>query len=101
MRNALEGEVRNNPELGRFMITDNIEGRICAIIGRIVKKPVQDGVPLDADVFRELGVESTAALDLLFSLEDEFGVAVPDDAFSAARTVRKMAALVAELQGSA
>jgi len=56
---------------------------------------------VDADVFRDLGVESTAALDLLFSLEDEFGVAVPDDAFSSARTIGKMTELVDSLKGAA
>ena len=80
------------------MTTENIEARICAIIIRVAKRQEQIGLPIDADVFRELGVESTAALDLLFSLEEEFGVAVPDDAFSAARTVRKMTELVCQLQ---
>ena len=81
-----------------MMTTESIEAKICAIITRVSKRTSQDGLPLDADVFRELGVESTAALDLLFSLEEEFGVAVPDDAFSSARTVRKMTELVSQLQ---
>jgi acyl carrier protein len=76
------------------------EARVCAIIRRVGKRKEEGELPLDADVFRELGVESTAALDLLFSLEDEFGVSVPDEAFSSARTVRKMAELIDQLRGA-
>ena len=82
-------------------MSESIEGRICAIIRRVSKKAGDGPMPVDADVFRDLGVESTAALDLLFSLEDEFGVAVPDDAFSSARTIGKMTELVTSLTGAA
>jgi acyl carrier protein len=81
-------------------MTDSIEARVCDIIRRVSKRKDNGEMPVDADVFRELGVESTAALDLLFSLEDEFGVSVPDEAFSTARTVRKMTELIAQLQGA-
>jgi acyl carrier protein len=77
------------------------EVRICSLIRRVSKRPTAEPqLPLDADLFRELGVESTAALDLLFSLEDEFGVALPDEAYSAARTIRKLTALVDSLRGT-
>ncbi len=82
-------------------MSETIEARICAIIRRVSKKAGDGPLPADADVFRDLGVESTAALDLLFSLEDEFGVAVPDDAFSSARTIGKMTELVNSLTGAA
>jgi acyl carrier protein len=82
-------------------MSETTEARICAIIRRVSKRPGEEPLPVDADVFRDLGVESTAALDLLFSLEDEFGVAVPDDAFSSARTIGKMTELVNSLTGAA
>ncbi len=83
------------------MSADTTE-RICAIIRRVSKQKeaLAVALPVDADVFRELGVESTAALDLLFSIEDEFGVSVPDDQFSTARTVRKMSELVEVLRSA-
>ncbi len=79
-------------------MNESTEARIAAIIRRVSKRKGDWAMPADADVFRELGVESTAALDLLFSIEDEFGVAVPDDAFSSARTVRKMTDLIESLK---
>jgi acyl carrier protein len=75
------------------------EERIAEIIRRVSKQKPEGVLPVDADVFRELGVESTAALDLLFSIEDEFGISVPDDQFSTARTVRKMTELIEALRG--
>jgi acyl carrier protein len=81
-------------------MSDSTETRVSEIIRRVSKQKPNGALPLDADVFRELGVESTAALDLLFSLEDEFGVSVPDDAFSSARTVRKMTELIDQLRGA-
>lgn len=82
-------------------MTDTTEGRIAAIVQRVSKRKPDGPLPVDVDVFRELGVESTSALDLLLSIEDEFGISVPDDAFSAARTVRAMTALVDSLKGAA
>lgn len=82
-------------------MTETTEARIAAIVKRVSKQKPEGPLPVDADVFRELGVESTAALDLLLSIEDEFGVSVPDDAFSSARTVRAMTELVDSLKGAA
>jgi acyl carrier protein len=82
-------------------MNDSTETRISAIIRRVSKQKGDGPLPIDADVFRELGVESTAALDLLFSLEDEFGVSVPDEAFSTARTLRKMTELIEGLTQAA
>lgn len=81
-------------------MSDSTEARIGVIIRRVSKQKGEAPLPVDADVFRDLGVESTAALDLLLSIEDEFGVAVPDDAFSSARTVRKMIELIDSLRGA-
>ena len=39
-----------------------------------------------------------AALDLLLSLEEEFEVSIPDQAFGDARTVSSLASLIGELR---
>ena len=73
------------------------ETRVRTIVARIAKKPDPALLAPDADLFRELGVESTAALDLLLSLEEEFGVSIPDDAFGEARTVHALVHLIQRL----
>jgi acyl carrier protein len=73
------------------------ENVVREIVSRIAKRPDPAALPPDADLFRDLGVESTAALDLLLSLEEAFGVSIPDDAFGEARSVRELIALVQRL----
>ncbi len=68
------------------------EEKIRAIIERVAH--LAAGFDGKADLFRDLGVKSIAALDLLLSLEEEFGVTIPDDAFGDARSVEKLVALV-------
>jgi acyl carrier protein len=79
-------------------MTDEIETKVRAVVAKIAKKGDPAKFPADADLFRELGVESTAALDLLLSLEEEFDVQIPDQKFGDARTLRSLAALISELK---
>lgn len=79
-------------------MSDDITARVQRIVAGIAKKEDASQVPPDGDLYRDLGVKSTAALDLLLSLEDEFGVAIPDDQFGDARTVASLALMIGELQ---
>lgn len=71
-----------------------IEARVRAVVVRVAKL---DGdrasFSADADLFRDLGVESTVALDLLLSLEEELGISIPDDQFGDARSLTALTAL--------
>lgn len=76
----------------------NVEARVRAVVVKIAKlDAARAQFSPDADLFRELGVESTAALDLLLSLEEEFGIAIPDAKFGDARTLAALTKLVSEL----
>jgi len=76
----------------------DVEARVRAVVVKVAKlEGARAQFSPDADLFRELGVESTAALDLLLSLEEEFGIAIPDAKFGDARTLTALARLVAEL----
>jgi acyl carrier protein len=76
--------------------TDSIEEGVRRQIARIARIP--PGFSATADIFFELGVKSASALDLLLSLEDEFGVSIPDEAFGEARTVEKLVQMIAGLR---
>jgi acyl carrier protein len=69
-----------------------IEARIRAILRRV--GGLEGPFSAHADIYRELGVKSIAALDLLLSLEEEFGVAITDDAFGQACSVSALVSLV-------
>ena len=68
-------------------------------IERVAKVPAGYGATVD--IFRELGVKSAAALDLLLSLEEEFDISIGDDVFAEARTTAQIVALVDGLKGAA
>jgi acyl carrier protein len=74
------------------METSETETKIRAIIGRIASLPA--GFSGSEDLFRGLGLKSASALDLLLSLEEEFGVSLSDEAFGEARTVDALVTLV-------
>jgi acyl carrier protein len=71
------------------------ENRIRAILRRVAR--VEGAYSADADVYRDLGVKSIAAIDLLLSLEEEFGVAIGDEAFANARSVKALVGLVEQV----
>jgi acyl carrier protein len=73
----------------------SLEGRVRAILRRVAR--LEGSYSADADVYRDLGVKSIAAIDLLLSLEEEFGVAIGDEAFANARSVKALVGLVEEV----
>jgi acyl carrier protein len=81
------------------MSDESIEGKVRETVARIAK--IAPGFSASADLFRELGLKSAAALDLLLSLEEEFGISISDDAFGEARTAQKIVALIEGLKGVA
>ena len=66
-------------------MTEDIQRQVIEIVAR-KKKLTADAVTLDS-TFSALGIDSLDAADLLFAVEDAFGVLVPDDAAQSMRTV--------------
>jgi len=56
-----------------------------------------DSVGPDANIY-EAGFSSVRVLELLLSLEDEFGVTIPDKDFMIARTPRQISGLIDSLR---
>lgn len=75
------------------------EKRVREIVARFLlpagAEPSQKEIDPDKDLFRELGIKSSAALELLLSLEDEFGRSISDEDFNEARTISALARLMA------
>jgi acyl carrier protein len=59
-------------------------------------------IPMDtdenADLYRDLGMPSVKAMELLLRLEETFNVSVPDDSFVEATSIRKLTDMIAGLQ---
>lgn len=80
------------------MSENEITEKIQAIVAGILKADSPSELPTGQDLYRDMGVKSTAALDLLFSLEEEFDVAVPDEEFGDARTIDALTQMIQGLQ---
>lgn len=71
---------------------------IVAGIAKLVDAAAID--PTD-DLYRDVGVKSVKALDVLLTLEEEFDVQISDEQFGDARTLASLADLVSELRAAA
>ena len=79
------------------MTREELSLRIAEVVARVAKVSDVTVIASDKDLYRDIGVKSTAALDLLLSLEEEFNVAIPDQAFGDARTVGSLVTLIGDL----
>jgi len=76
---------------------DATESKIRAIVADISNLPTD--MPADANLYLDLGVASVHALQLLTELEEQFGVAIPDDRFVEATSINDLTALMSGLLG--
>lgn len=54
----------------------------------------EDKVTADTDLQEDLGADSLDVVDLLMSIEDEFGVEVPDDEIENIKTVGSLVSFI-------
>ncbi len=71
-----------------------VEQRLRAVLGEMSHQDLTHTDP-DADLVRELGLDSLGALRLLAVVEKRFGVRFPDDRLAAFRTLRQMRNFIA------
>jgi acyl carrier protein len=76
-------------------MSDEIEQRILHIIAD-AQRLAPDKVTIDK-TFEELGIDSMDGVSLLFALENEFDINIPDEAARSIRTVREMVEGVAHI----
>ena len=67
---------------------DELTPRILKAIADTQRIPLER-VTLDSS-FEELGIDSMDGVNILFALENEFDITIPDDAAKQIRTVREM-----------
>ena len=62
---------------------------IIKIIAKQLKADVNDITP-DTDIIDDLGADSLDVVELLMTIEDKYGITVPDDEVQNLRTIRLM-----------
>jgi acyl carrier protein len=73
----------------------DLGARVIAVIARTQHIPVET-ITLDS-TFAELNIDSLDGINILFALENEFDVSIPDDAAQTIKSVREMVDGVAKL----
>ena len=77
------------------MPNDELMERVRKIIATAQRLPEEKVTP--DSTFQELGIDSLDGINILFALEGEFDIDIPDDAARGIRTVREMAEGVEKL----
>jgi acyl carrier protein len=70
-------------------MNDDLVARVLAVIAKTQHLP-PDSVTIDS-TFEELKIDSLDGINILFALESEFDVDIPDDAAKQIRSVRQAA----------
>ncbi len=70
-------------------MSEELAARVIGVIARMQKIPA-DSVTLD-QTFAELKIDSLDGINIMFEVETEFGVEIPDEEAKEIRSVRQMA----------
>jgi acyl carrier protein len=76
-------------------MSDELIQRVLKVIATSKRIPPET-VTIDSD-FQQLGIDSMDAVEILFALENEFDISIPDDEVRSVRNVRQMCEGVAKL----
>jgi acyl carrier protein len=76
-------------------IGENLEGRVMAVIAKTQHIPLET-LTIES-TFVDLNIDSLDGLQILFALEEEFNIDIPDDAGKLIVSVREAVAGVSEL----
>ena len=76
-------------------MSDELTQRVLKCIATSKRIPL-DQVTIDSE-FQQLGIDSMDAVEILFALENEFDISIPDDEVRNVRNVRQMAEGVEKL----
>jgi acyl carrier protein len=76
-------------------MSEDLKIRVIKVIAKTQRIPLET-VSIDS-TFEELKIDSLDGINLIFALESEFNVDIPDDDARAIRSVRQMAEGIAQL----
>lgn len=56
-------------------------------------------ITLESDVVKDLGADSLDVVELLISLEDDYGISIPEDDIVSVKTVKDIVDMIERLNG--
>jgi acyl carrier protein len=78
---------------------ENLSAEVIRVIAQTQRIPVES-ITLDS-TFEELKIDSLDGINVVFALENAFGIEIPDEAMRTMRSVRDAVAGVAKLRAGA
>lgn len=69
-------------------MSDELNQRVIGVIAATKRIPA-DTLTIDSD-FTQLGIDSMDAVEILFALENEFDISIPDEQARSVRGIRQM-----------
>lgn len=70
-------------------MSDELNQRVLNVIATVKRVP-REKVTIDSS-FEELGIDSMDGVEILFALENEFDITIPDEDAKTIRSIRQMA----------
>ena len=75
--------------------TDDLSAQVIRVVAQTQRIPL-DSITIDS-TFEQLKIDSLDGINIIFALENEFGIEIPDDGVQNMRSVRDVASGVKEL----
>ena len=57
-----------------------------------------EAITLESDVVKDLGADSLDVVELLISLEDDYGISIPEEDIAGVKTVRDIVDMIEKLE---
>lgn len=58
----------------------------------------KDTIKPESNILEDLGADSLDVIEMLMTLEDEYGITIPDDKINQVKTISEIVALIEECQ---
>lgn len=76
-------------------IPTSLEAQVIQVIAQTQRLPI-DSVTIDS-TFEQLNIDSLDGINIIFALENEFGIEIPDEGVQSMRSLREIASGVYKL----
>jgi len=80
-------------------MTEDLEKEIKSLVAKVIKIP-EEKIDPQANLFRDLGVDSLLGIEIFAALDKKYGITVPEDKLRGINTLNDIIALVKELKKS-
>ena len=71
--------------------------KVRAMLAKQLNLPT-DKITLESDIIKDLGADSLDVVELLISLEDDYGISIPEDDIVGVKTVKDIVDMIEKLE---